>query len=42
MKKVFAAALVSSLLLLAGCNTVAGFGQDMSAVGHSIANAASK
>ncbi|MFC0401367.1 entericidin A/B family lipoprotein [Paraburkholderia rhizosphaerae] len=39
----FALAAFAGLLLgLAGCNTVSGFGQDMSAAGHSISNAAAK
>ncbi|WP_207004699.1 entericidin A/B family lipoprotein [Trinickia mobilis] len=33
-------ALAGALLGLAGCNTVAGFGQDMSDAGHAIKKAA--
>ncbi|MBU6488527.1 MAG: entericidin A/B family lipoprotein [Burkholderiales bacterium] len=33
-------ALVGALLGLAGCNTVAGFGQDMTDAGHAIKKAA--
>lgn len=34
------AALAGSIAGLAGCNTVAGFGQDMSEAGHAIRKAA--
>jgi entericidin A len=40
LRRVALAALAGLLLGLAGCNTVNGMGQDMSAVGHSISNAA--
>jgi entericidin A len=33
-------AFAGALLGLAGCNTVAGFGEDMSAAGHAIKKAA--
>jgi len=33
-------ALAGALLSLAGCNTMAGFGQDMSDAGHAIKKAA--
>ena len=38
MRKVFIAATAG--LALAGCNTVEGFGQDLSATGHAISGAA--
>ena len=34
--------LLSALALLAGCNTMSGFGQDMQKAGSSIENAAKK
>ncbi len=40
MKRLFA--LVAVLLLLAGCNTIAGAGRDISNAGDSIENAAKK
>lgn len=33
---------ILGLLLLAGCNTTAGFGQDMQSVGRNIQNSANK
>ena len=40
MKRLFA--LVAVLALLAGCNTIAGIGRDISNAGDSIENAAKK
>jgi entericidin A len=40
MKRLFA--LVAVLVLLAGCNTIAGAGRDISNAGDSIENAAKK
>jgi entericidin A len=34
--------VLSALVLLAGCNTMSGFGQDMQKAGSSIENAAKK
>jgi len=34
--------LIATLLLLAGCNTIAGMGKDISNAGDSIENAAKK
>lgn len=39
MKKIILIALAASALL-AGCNTIAGAGQDVSAAGHAVTNAA--
>ncbi|MBB5190292.1 entericidin A [Silvimonas terrae] len=36
MKTLFASLLMLSLLLLAGCNTVHGFGEDVQKVGEKI------
>ena len=43
MKKIAAAtaALVFGLAALAGCNTIEGFGKDMSAAGRAVSGAAS-
>jgi predicted small secreted protein len=38
--KIFFALLILSLGILNGCNTVNGFGQDVSATGHGIQKAA--
>jgi entericidin A len=40
MKRI--ALLLASLFVLAGCNTVHGFGEDLHNLGNSISNAASK
>ncbi len=40
MKKVFALSIIA--ILLAGCNTVAGFGRDVEKVGNKVENAAKK
>jgi len=40
MKKIFA--LLIALVVLAGCNTVQGFGKDVQKVGGKVENAASK
>ncbi len=48
MRKAFASALLAILLLsgtamlLSACNTVAGFGQDVSAAGQAVGNSAEK
>lgn len=36
------AAMVAASLLLAGCNTVAGLGRDVSSAGDAVSNAADK
>jgi predicted small secreted protein len=40
--KRFNCVLLAALALLAGCNTMSGFGQDMQKAGSSIENAAKK
>ena len=40
MKKVFALSFIA--ILLAGCNTMAGFGRDVEKVGNKVENAAKK
>jgi entericidin B len=42
MKASLAALFALSILALAGCNTVAGAGQDVSSAGNSVTNAAEK
>jgi entericidin B len=42
MKKTIAALFALSMIALAGCNTVAGAGQDVSTAGNSVTNAAEK
>ncbi len=42
MKTITTAALFAAAVLLAGCNTVKGFGQDMQKVGDKIEDAAKK
>jgi predicted small secreted protein len=42
MKKTLAALFALSMIALAGCNTVAGAGEDVSASGHAVTNAAEK
>jgi entericidin B len=42
IKSTVAALFALSLLALAGCNTVAGAGQDVSTAGNSVTNAAEK
>ncbi len=42
MKKTLAALFALSMIALAGCNTVAGAGQDVSASGQAVTNAAEK
>ena len=42
MKSSLAALFALSILSLAGCNTVAGAGQDVSTAGNSVTNAAEK
>jgi predicted small secreted protein len=42
MKKLFTLAMVASLLLVAGCNTVKGMGQDLKKAGEKIEGAAQK
>ena len=42
MKKLFTLSLVAGLLLLAGCNTVKGMGQDIKKAGEKIEGAAQK
>jgi len=39
-RRVVSCVLAGALLSLAGCNTVSGFGQDMSDAGHAIKKAA--
>lgn len=40
--RLFLLAALPLLVLLAGCNTVAGAGEDLSAAGHAITNTAEK
>ena len=40
MKKVFTLSIIA--ILLAGCNTMAGFGRDVEKVGNKVENAAKK
>jgi predicted small secreted protein len=42
MKKLLTLSMVASLLLVAGCNTVKGMGQDLKKVGEKIEGAAQK
>ena len=42
MKKTLAALFALSMIALAGCNTVAGAGEDVSATGHAVTNTAEK
>ena len=42
MKSLFTLCLVAGLLLLAGCNTVKGMGQDIKKAGEKIEGAAQK
>jgi entericidin B len=42
MKTALTALFALSLVALAGCNTVAGAGQDVSATGNAVTNAAEK
>jgi entericidin A len=42
MKKMIALAVAAAMLLLAGCNTVNGFGKDVQKVGEKMENAAKK
>lgn len=37
--RLIAVAALAALLVLTGCNTVRGFGEDISALGHSLSNA---
>ena len=42
MKKLITLSMVTSLLLVAGCNTVKGMGQDLKKAGEKIEGAAQK
>ena len=42
MKKVFAIATAAMLVILTGCNTIKGVGQDVQKAGSAIENAAKK
>ena len=42
MKQLFTLCIVASLLLVAGCNTVNGMGQDLKKAGEKIEGAAQK
>ena len=40
MRKILVLAAAATALLIAGCNTLAGAGKDVSAVGHAVTNTA--
>ena len=40
MRKILVLAAAATALLVAGCNTLAGAGKDVSAVGHAVTNTA--
>ncbi|HEX4181272.1 MAG TPA: entericidin A/B family lipoprotein [Caulobacteraceae bacterium] len=40
MRKVLVLAASAAALLIAGCNTIAGAGKDISAAGHAVTNTA--
>jgi predicted small secreted protein len=40
MRKLVVLAASAAMLLVAGCNTIAGAGKDVSAVGHAVTNTA--
>jgi predicted small secreted protein len=40
MRKILVLAAAATALLVAGCNTIAGAGKDVSAVGHAVTNTA--
>ena len=40
MRKILVLAAAATALLIAGCNTIAGAGKDVSAVGHAVTDTA--
>ncbi|HEX4183468.1 MAG TPA: entericidin A/B family lipoprotein [Caulobacteraceae bacterium] len=40
MRKILVLAASAAALLIAGCNTIAGVGKDVSAAGHAVTNTA--
>jgi predicted small secreted protein len=40
MRKILVLAASAAAMLIAGCNTIAGAGKDVSAVGHAVTNTA--
>ena len=40
MRKLLVAAASAAMLMVAGCNTIAGMGRDVSAVGHAVTDTA--
>ena len=40
MRKILVLAAAATALLIAGCNTIAGAGKDVSAAGHAVTDAA--
>jgi predicted small secreted protein len=40
MRKILVLAASAAALLIAGCNTIAGMGQDVSAAGHAVTDTA--
>ena len=40
MRKILVLAAAATALLIAGCNTIAGAGQDISAAGHAVTDTA--